>query len=294
MNRTIFPTSVIIEPTDRCNLTCSYCPRRFLEGKGGYMDLDLFKKVIDEVESYWGTKVVLFHRGESLLHPDLLKMVEYAFNRVKEVELATNAVLLSEAKAEVLGQMVDFISFSIDTPGRFAEHRGGADYEKVRQNIEWFLSRSTRSKTQVSMVATEDTVFGDIMEFNRLWWDKVDRIRIYEEHSQSGEFGSLRGNRGKRRPCVKPLEQMVVSWDGAIRRCNHDWDGKPLGFLRSTTGENDGATLKGIWNGPRYGALREQQQALEFTDKTCGPCGSWYPGGIEAGTGWVFEKAKAQ
>ncbi len=295
MNRTIFPASVIIEPTDRCNLSCEMCPRRFLEGEGGYMEFDLFKKVIDEIETYWGTEVILFHRGESLLHPRIVDMVYYAHAKGCRVVLATNATLLTEPVLDIVPLGLDFISFSIDTPGRFVEHRGGADYEKVRRKIARFLRRGRKNPrliTQVSMVATGDTLVADVRELQRLWEGKVCRVRVYEEHSQAGDFGGLRERRGQRKACVKPMEQMVVSWDGSIRRCNHDWDGEPLGVLKSTVGLNDGATLEGIWNGAAYENLRGQHQTLEFTDETCSSCGSWYAGGGEAGTGFLFERGK--
>ena len=84
-----FPKSIIIEPTDKCNLNCSYCPRRSMKDKLGFMEYGLYRKLIDEISHYPDRELVLFHRGESLLHPQFLDMVRYARDRVGKILLAT-------------------------------------------------------------------------------------------------------------------------------------------------------------------------------------------------------------
>ena len=42
-------TSLIIEPTNTCNLRCSFCfVTEGMTRDEGFMDLDLFKKIIDD------------------------------------------------------------------------------------------------------------------------------------------------------------------------------------------------------------------------------------------------------
>jgi len=45
---TRFPTHIDFESTNNCNLRCVMCPREFMKEDKGFMDIDLFKKVIDE------------------------------------------------------------------------------------------------------------------------------------------------------------------------------------------------------------------------------------------------------
>jgi len=70
-----FPTFLWIEPTNKCNLRCIICPNKLIPKEDtGFMEWDLFKKVIDEAKDF-GSIIALYIRGESLLHPDLFKMI---------------------------------------------------------------------------------------------------------------------------------------------------------------------------------------------------------------------------
>jgi hypothetical protein len=55
-----------------------------------------------------------------------------------------------------------------------------------------------------------------------------------------------------------------------VGRCNHDWDGEPIGDLRRQS-------ISDIWHGPTYAQLRAQHRSLDFQDPICRHCDSWYP-----------------
>ena len=58
-----------IETTARCNLACRLCANKDIAPKEKQdMDMDLFKKIIDEIKQH-SPRINLFHRGEPLLHP---------------------------------------------------------------------------------------------------------------------------------------------------------------------------------------------------------------------------------
>lgn len=266
-----FPRSIIIEPTDKCNLSCSYCPRRSMKDKLGFMDYGLYTKLIDEINHYPDRELVLFHRGESLLHPQFLDMVRYAEGRVGKILLATNGTLLTPEISHALSDCVDFLSFSIDLPDRFASVRGG-DYAVVKKNIDYFISINRHTETQVSMVMTDGVSASDVDEFEKLWRDKVDKVRVYVEHSKNEHFGSIEGSNFERKTCIKPFRQTVISWDGSIRRCNHDWDGCPLGNVGTTT-------IKEVWKSQEYTNLRSEQLSLKNLSEPCNQCDSWYDKG---------------
>lgn len=268
-----FPLSIIIEPTDMCNLSCTYCPRRSMKDELGFMDYGLYTKLIDEINSYHDRELVLFHRGESLLHPQFLDMVRYAKGRVGKILLATNGTLLTPEISQVICDRVDFISFSIDLPGRFASVRGG-DYEVVKRNIDYFIYINRHAETQVSMVVTDDVTTSDVDEFKKLWEGKVDKVRVYAEHSKNEHFGSIENANAERKTCIKPFRQTVISWDGKVRRCNHDWDSCPLGDVNNST-------VKEIWISPKYNKLRSEQLSLEDISEPCKHCDSWYEEGTK-------------
>ena len=43
-----FPFYIDIEVTNACNMDCNMCNRRLMQRAIGYMDFEIFKKVVDE------------------------------------------------------------------------------------------------------------------------------------------------------------------------------------------------------------------------------------------------------
>lgn len=279
-----FPYRVEIELSNACNLRCIYCPRKHMNDTNGFMKLNLFKRLINELSAYPDTILVLHRRGESLLHPDFVELCGYVAGKFEEVQLATNGTVLDDEKSKAIIEAIDFVSFSIDLPDVFNHTRIPANYDEVESRILRFLDMNNgKVRTQVSMVKTVETAPENPEIFKSIWNDKVDRIRIYEEHSHDGRFGSLRQNRGKRMPCVMPFYETLVYFDGKVGRCNHDWGGEPIGDANI-------ATLKDIWHSERYIKLRKEQETLYIKDKVCSECDSWYSEVGKQGTGEVLEK----
>lgn len=278
------PKRVELELSNSCNLRCTYCPRSHLKNPSGFMDKKLFIKVIDEITEFPETVLVLHRRGESLLHPEFNALLGYIAGKFKEVQMATNATLLMPDKFEAIIKALTFISFSIDIPQVFDLTRKPAKYSAVENNIKRFLDHNKgRVRTQVSMVETCQTPKENVELFKKIWGGKVDRIRIYEEHSIGGVFGSIRNPRKERKPCIMPFYEMLVYYDGKVGRCNHDWVGEPMGDLNAET-------IRQIWLNKRYEALRREHSNLKLTDHLCAKCDSWYPEAGEQGTGEVVER----
>lgn len=280
-----FPERLEIELVSACNLKCTYCPRHYVDNLKGYMNIDLFKQIINEAEDYPDTIFVLHRRGESMLHPKFNEMLDHIANKFKEVQMATNATMLKSDKYDSIINALDFLSFSLDTPERFNKTRVPAKYDKVEKNILDFLKYNKgRVKTQASMVKTSDTKDEMCEEFTNIWKDRVDRVRIYEEHSTDGEFGSLIHPRENRKPCMMPIYEMLVYEDGMIARCNHDWDSDGMGDVTKHS-------LKEIWMNEKYVDLRHQHLVQNITDPVCSKCDSWYPIKGKQETGQTIENA---
>lgn len=281
-----FPKRIEIEFTNYCNSRCVYCPRRFGVGEEGFMALRLYKKIIEEAERHPDVVLQLHRRGESLLHPDFIEMLEYINGKFKEVQLATNAILLDKKRSEVIAKTVTFLSFSIDLPETYSLKRGVDVYNIVEENVMNFLKINRKTKTQVSMVKDDSVTDEDVQKFKELWIDKVERVRIYEEHSIDGIYGATRIKREKRHPCVKPFTDMVIYWNGKVVRCNHDWSNKPSGDVNNNT-------ISEIWNNAEFKKIREEQLSLNFTeDNICKKCDSWYPEEGKQGIGYLLIKSE--
>jgi hypothetical protein len=278
-----FPNRVTVELTNHCNLSCVMCPREHMKGPKGYMEAALFRKIVDEMARVGRVALVPFFRGETLLHPKWAELLGYAQKMgIGPIQFATNATLLNEEAARALLDLeLDFVSFSLDSidPDVYRTVRRGAELEAVLRNIEFFCdlkARSNQRKTeiQVSVVRTDETASG-VEDFVAYWNRRVDRVRVYEQHSQDGHFGSLKKKRGEasneiRTPCFKPFRDMVIYWNGRVALCNHDWDqSRPPGDVNRES-------IERIWHGEAYRRVRKAHnnngQGLE---PPCAGCDHW-------------------
>ncbi len=279
-----FPRRVELELASACNLRCTYCPRHHMERLSGFMDLALFERIVAQLLPHPETVLVLHRRGERLLHSRFADMARLVAGRFAAVQMATNATLLTPEKFAPLVEGLTFLSFSLDTPERYEQTRVPAHYADVEANILRFLDYNRgRVRTQASMVRTADASDQDCDRFIAIWQDRVDRVRIYQEHSRDGRFGSLHDPRGERRPCVMPIYEMLVFDDGRVGRCNHDWASAGLGSLAETG-------IAELWASPAYEELRRQHRELDLSDPVCAACDSWYPEEGNQGTGQVVER----
>lgn len=277
-----FPKRVTVELTNSCNLSCKFCPSNFLkEIPRGFMEESLFKKIIDEISRFDNVILVPFFRGEPLLHPKFAEFLNYAKSKkINSIQMASNGTLLNnKIRNAILDSSVSFISFSLDAPDKktYEALRINSIYEDVINNVESFINlrNSLRKKLpmiQVSAVKTAENK-NLVKNFIDRWISLVDRVRIYKEHSQGGKFGVIKGEKnkdGKRKPCKKLFEDIVIYWDGKVAICNHDWN--RVKFLGDVTKDS----IKDIWNSDLYRKEREKQLNLLFNkDDICKSCSHW-------------------
>ena len=278
-----FPERISIEFTNCCNLKCCMCPRHLMKGKQGYMSFDLYKKIIDEISQYKPMALVPFFRGESMLHPEFIPMLEYAKNSgIAPIQFASNATRLTKEIAEALVDLeIDFISFSIDSinPETYAQIRLNGKLDQVLKNIEYFCDYRARKNSQlpevqVSIVRTR-TNQTEIDEFVNYWRNRVDRVRLFEQHTADGNFGSVgalkdRYEFPRRLACHKIFQEMNIYWNGQAALCCHDWD-RTIQIGDLTT-----QSVKEIWKGSRYRRIRETHlKDFENMEELCKNCDQW-------------------
>jgi len=273
------PVRLWVEPTDHCNLRCVMCPNKDLpKEKKGFMDVSLFKKIIDEAAGFV-CDVHLLHRGESLLHPRFFEMARYAHDSGVRAKLHTNATLLDEKKAhQIIDCGLDQISFSFDGYDKetYERIRVNADFEKTVQNIIRFLKikKERRSKKPYAILELINFPDGKIRSDSgkrRQFLDRfkglpLDKLVIKEFHNWAGETG--RAQRHKHfSPCTFLWNALVIFWDGSVLPCSQDFFGYyVLGNVRERS-------LAEIWNNKKTVYLREQHIKGAIDEfETCREC----------------------
>ncbi|MBW2981174.1 radical SAM protein [Candidatus Woesearchaeota archaeon] len=260
-DKVLRPIVIWIEPTNNCNLKCIFCSHgnKSLTRKKGFMDYNLYKKIIDEV-SVWRPSLYLHGIGEPLLHRKIIDMIKYA--RLKKcafLHLTTNGMLLNDKLSEKLANSgLDFLRFSVDSISRDYHKRVkvNSDLDKVVSNIENFIkikgeNKAKRPQVGVSMVCTKENknkIGPFIKKFKNIG---VDFIFMNHIHNWAGLLGSNKLR--VKRPnyiCWHPWYFSTVTWDGYLLPCCHDanarykignisknklldvWDNNKMQFLR--------------------------------------------------------------
>jgi len=280
-----FPKRVTIELTSRCNLSCLFCPRQIFNTPQGDIDDELFMAIIDECSKNLPVTLAMFFRGEPLLFGKLPEFIKYAKEKgLGPVQLASNGLLLdSEAADSLLMSGLDFISFSLDTndEGLYLQYRKNGNLIVSRKNILAFIKKADYLRSHGKQVPEIQISSVDMEkyrakkdEFIEFWTKYADRVRIYEEHSADGNFGSLESKNcdasSSRTACNKVYSDIVIYYDGSVAICNHDWNNQmQLGNVKNQS-------IQEIWNGEKYQKLRRQHIENRFEDgNICKTCDHW-------------------
>ncbi len=162
--RVAYPSTIMLELTNYCNLACTICPREHAYGKEmdkGNMDIDKAKKIIDEVFPYLDS-IGLTGLGETFIYKQLEEIVDYikAKNKGIIISVSTNAVLPNFInKVKGLIGKIDTIQISIDGLNEVYDSiRIGSNFKILENNIKILaeLCQNTTTDLMLNMVVTKD------------------------------------------------------------------------------------------------------------------------------------------
>lgn len=286
-----FPSQVIVDVTEVCNLACIHCPhpefKKSPHYDARYLDPALNEKMVDEVrETGRGcTQYIRYtSEGEPLVHPKGYEMIEYAARRSGVfVTLTTNGTIMNEKRTRrLLDSGVHMIDISIDamTPETYARVRVNGDLEVTRGNVlnllAWIRQSGSPTKVVVSFVEQEQNRH-EVDGFERFWRDEgAHFVVIRRLHSAAGAAVSIANLLKKqigtspRYPCLYPWERITLNPRGELAFCPQDWiHGSSVADYRVTT-------IAETWRGDFYRRLRRAHLDRAFSGHSfCGNCPDW-------------------
>ncbi|MGE3276418.1 MAG: radical SAM/SPASM domain-containing protein [Vicinamibacterales bacterium] len=286
-----FPSQVIIDPTEVCNLACTHCPHPTFKKSSAYgghsLPIELNRKAIDEIASDGRgacTHVRYASDGEPLIHPRLLDMVADAVARSATfVSLTTNGTLLNEHRAaRLLDTGVGLVDISLDafTDETYARIRVKGDLSVTRPNVGRLIQLRDQGGYRTRIVVSFIEQPGNRLEradFDRYWRAVgADDVIIRPLHSAAGAIVPVADlmrqapAQPRRRPCVYPWERIVLTPVGSLGFCPADWTrSSQFADFRETT-------IRETWMGAQYAALRAAHLSNDYTDHGfCGQCPDW-------------------
>src|SRR3989338_1790932 len=258
------------EVTDHCNAECIMCPRDLhKQGRAhGVMNLELYKKSLDEVAALGARKIVLTGFGEPLVDKTLEDKIRCAKIKNLNTYIITNASLLTPQRAHSLiksgldemrvsfygmhrqsyNNVMKKLDFDVTMANllRFLEMRRELGGKKPRVEISWLIMPETEADTGL---------------FKEFWEPRVDAIEIWKPHN----FGAGRSYRQRhadpslKRGCCRPENgPLQIQWNGEVIPCCYDYNNQII------LGNAFEEPVLDILNGGKYRLLRKAHRERTF------------------------------
>jgi len=246
-----YPLVIMIEPTNICNLSCPLCYTVIKRTKNekGYMDFEIYKKIIDEIAPY-STCIQLIGQGESFLHEDIIKMITYAAEKKLYIYIATNGNV-SINENELVKSGLSTLAFSVDgvTQETYCQYRVNGYLDNVLTFMKNIIEVKKQTKNYIPKIIWDFLLFkhneheiemvkkmADLYEVNELrikpivirTKDQINtllpidqRYRRYEDIDTELKMKKKINNR-----CKAIWKAIAVNWNGEMKVCCKDIDVK--------------------------------------------------------------------
>ena len=285
------PLSVSAELTNNCNLVCPHCSSGSgsMMRKRGFMDIDLFKKVMKELSPFL-FNVNLYFQGEPMLHPLFFSFI--GNSKKANTVVSTNGHFLSEENSErIIKSGLNKLIISIDGVDQetYSLYRINGSFEKVTDglrniteakrkynsslNIEIQFLVNSFNENQIPLIrqmarSTHTKLSLKSMQFINdadigTWLPSGRKFRRYREKEGSWVIKSRMPDR-----CARLWFNPVITWDGKVIPCCFDKDAEYV------MGDLNQDSFCEIWNGPKYRIFRKSILSGRQMIEICRNCTS--------------------
>jgi wyosine [tRNA(Phe)-imidazoG37] synthetase (radical SAM superfamily) len=231
---TIIPAHLAIETTNICNASCVFCPSPAQTRKKGTMDMELFKKIIEDAKSLNCVDVITHGgMGEPLCDKNISKRIEFEKKAIQPVvQLHTNGELLNEETIyRLFDSGLDVLSISLNAyyPGIYKKLTG-LNYQRIKNNTERALAikreKGYETDIRITMVRRKETEQEEVEDFTNYWRSFTPHVAVHPVKNWK-DF-SENTLRGKSTPCKWIWRTLSIKWDGKVSVCHEDYDNKAV------------------------------------------------------------------
>jgi MoaA/NifB/PqqE/SkfB family radical SAM enzyme len=217
-----------IEVSSYCNAKCIFCPYSTVKRAKGFMDMDLFKKIIDEatlsMEKFH--EVQLTGLGESLLDKLFEDRIRYVKEKMPgmQVGVYTNGTYLTPERFESLADAgLDYVVVSLNalTGDQRKRVMRLDDWEIVQDNLKYAFNNRDKIRVEVHAVANGERTGGAGL--------------LIREGNWAGDNRTIR-DCDRAKCCNRAIGQIYIMWNGIVSTCCFDPYGKQVfGDLKTQT-----------------------------------------------------------
>jgi len=289
------PVSVSAELTNNCNLNCPECSSGSgqMRRQHGYMDIDLFRKAVNELKPYL-YNINLYFQGEPMLHPLFFSFIESC--RGIHSTVSTNGHFLSPDNSErIVNSGLSRLIVSVDGADQetYSAYRINGSLENVLEGLRSVSDAKSRyhsplkleiqllvnrlNEDQVPRVSSMAKKLGAVLtlksmqvinkENTGIWLPEERKYRRYEMINDE-----YVGKNKMPRRCARLWFNPVITWDGKVIPCCFDKDAEHV------MGDLNQESFREIWNGPRYRVFRKAILTDRSMVEICRNCTSGLTG----------------
>ncbi len=284
-----YPSHIVVDVTEFCNLACVHCPFVSVtkpKGKARHqLAPELHKKLAQDVAKD-GKKSCRFVRysgeGEPLLHPHIIEFLSEMSAVGAQTSLTSNGLLLTQERCEaIVAAGTSAVDISIDAfkPETYAKIRVGGDFETMQAGVKRLIAAKRAANSPLKIMTSfihQEGNEGEDEDFKAYWQDQgADLVFIRDLHSCAGHQKELAQKMWAaapkpRTPCLYPWERLNLKADGFVHFCPADWEhGSRVGDFRKQT-------MAEIWQSPEMEAVRQAHVTNDFSAHSfCGQCPDW-------------------
>ena len=260
------PYCLFIDPSSACNFKCKFCMNQKIE-QPKIMSLDLFKKIIDDLEEFSNPvkTVRLYGFGEPLLNTSFCEMVRYAkaSKKVLRVDTTTNASLLNEElTTKLIDSGIDRINISI-------ESMSTSKYRDFTQNRYVTFEKIVEEISRLYKMKTNTTIF---VKINGDYLDEDEKQQFLNTFSSISDgcdlehtmncWRDFEGVEANQNVGIygQPLKEVIVCpyvfysffvhADGEVSSCFLDWNRKLI------IGSAKDESIKSLWQSASFSQFR--------------------------------------
>jgi len=270
-----YPPLLQVEPASICNFRCVFCyqtDKSFTKKSSGYMGtmkLDLFKRIIDDVEGKVGF-VTMASRGEPMLAKEIPEMLDYLSGKFVTLKVNTNAsVLTTEKIHSILSSGVNTLVFSADAADHetYKRLRVNGSLTEIIKNIESFRQIKETQYPESKVITRVSGVMYDphkqtFSSMKELWGSLVDQISFVNYCPWENIYQSTPNEIVE--PCSDLWRRMFVWFDGSVNPCDSDYRSE------LAVGSFPERSLSELWRSDSFESLRKVH--IEQKRQTVNPC----------------------
>lgn len=254
------PFTINIEPTEGCNLGCSFCGLQGMRKHGTkpwkFMTLETAERIATEIQRVgWKAKIVFANHGEPTLNPNFVQIVSIFRDKLPNAifHMYTNGIVYGNSKtpnkdikaifnAGINNILVDCYS---EKSFAFVERIKHKNIVVLEPGVEYYTHKQEQRILLVPSIESDN---------------KNKATRRLANHA--GAAAPLDKSFNNKR-CAMPFRELTFRWDGNVSLCCDDFRGAyPIGNIHDMD-------IEAIWNHPRFEAARIM---LYNYDRNFTPC----------------------